>query len=69
MILPGSRGVDASLKLAAECGGGWSWRIILRATDAANLRMEMHNVIPADQATPEISAGPYPVMIMEVRRA
>jgi hypothetical protein len=31
--------------------------------------MQMDNVIPAEQATAEISAGPYPVMIMQTRRA
>ncbi|SCF45333.1 hypothetical protein GA0074696_6161 [Micromonospora purpureochromogenes] len=39
------------------------------AADTATLRMRMDNVIPADQATAAMAAGPYPVMVMEVRRA
>jgi hypothetical protein len=27
--------------------------------------MTMHNVIPAEHATDEVSAGPYPVMVAE----
>jgi len=30
--------------------------------------MQMDNVIPADQATPEMSAGPYAAMLMELQR-
>jgi hypothetical protein len=33
------------------------------------LRMQMDNVIPAEHATAEIAAGPYPVMIMQTQRA
>jgi hypothetical protein len=67
MILSGTQGMDAALEFEGEYGGGWRWRIILQAADAS-LRMEMDNVIPSEHATAEISAGPYPVMIMETRR-
>lgn len=52
-----------------DYGSGWGWRILVDTTDADNLRMRMDNVIPADQATAEMPAGPYPVMVMDVRRA
>jgi hypothetical protein len=68
MIFSGSQGSGATLELEGDYGGGWRWRIILDATDAANLRMEMQNVIPAEHATADKSAGPYPVMIMQARR-
>ena len=68
-ILAGSQGDEGSLQLGGDYGGGWSWRVILQAIDTTNLRMEMHNVIPAEYATAEKSAGPYPVMIMQVRPA
>jgi hypothetical protein len=69
MSLPGGPAADATFQFNGEYGGGWGWQIVVDATDAENLRMRMHNVIPADQATAEISAGPYPVMVMDVRRA
>ena len=28
----------------------------------------MHNVVPAEHATEEIAAGPYPVMVAELHR-
>jgi hypothetical protein len=28
----------------------------------------MHNVVPAEHATDEIAAGPYPVMVAELHR-
>ena len=68
MSLSGSHAKGATLELEGDYGGGWRWRVIVDATDAENLRMEMDNVIPAEHATAEISAGPYPVMIMETRR-
>jgi hypothetical protein len=69
MVLHGSHGSDGSLEFEGDYGGGWRWRVILDATDKEKLRLRMDNVIPAEQATAEISAGPYPVMIMETRRA
>jgi hypothetical protein len=69
MILSGVRGVDGTLELEGEYGGGWRWRVIVESTDAENLRMQMDNVIPSEQATAEISAGPYPVMIMQTQYA
>ena len=60
---------DATLEFAGDYGGGWGWRIVFDAGDSENLRMRMDNVIPADRATAEKSAGPYPVMLTDVRRA
>ncbi|NBE83966.1 hypothetical protein [Micromonospora rubida] len=52
-----------------DYGGGWGWEIVFDATDTGALRMRMDNLIPADQATAEVPAGPYPVMVMDARRA
>jgi hypothetical protein len=69
MLLSGSRGTDATLALEGDYGGGWRWRVSFDAPDTHSFRMQMDNVIPDEQATAEISAGPYPVMIMQTRRA
>jgi hypothetical protein len=69
MMLSGSRSTDAVLELEGEYGGGWRWRVIFDATEADSFRMQMDNVIPAEQATAEESPGPYPVMIMQTQRA
>jgi hypothetical protein len=60
----GAGGVD----LACEYGGGWGWEISVRIEPDV-LRMEMRNVIPADQVDAGEVAGPYPVMVMELRPA
>ena len=67
-VLEGSRADDGSVELSYEYGGGWRWEIAVRTSDEAVL-LEMRNVIPADQATDDIAAGPYPVMVMELRPA
>lgn len=69
MSLPGGPGAEGTWEFAGEYGGGWGWRIVCDATDPETLRMRMHNVIPADQATAEVPPGPYPVMVMDVCRA
>jgi hypothetical protein len=69
MLLYGSRGTGATLEVEGDYGGGWRWRVKFDATDTDSFRMQMDNVIPAEQATAEISAGPYPVMVMQTRRA
>lgn len=68
MMLSGSRGTDATLELEGDYGG-WRWRVMLDGSDAESLRMQMDNVIPAEQATADITDGPYPVMVMHTRRA
>ncbi|WP_144119237.1 hypothetical protein [Catellatospora sichuanensis] len=65
--LPGTLRDGAVAELEADYGGGWRWRIIIDAT-GATLQLRMDNVIPADQATAEIAAGPYPAMLMTLRR-
>jgi hypothetical protein len=67
MSLSGRRGTGTAVELDGDYGGGWGWRIIFDTADAESLRMRMDNVIPPDQATDEFSAGPYAVMIMDVR--
>ncbi|AVZ77898.1 hypothetical protein SLUN_38340 (plasmid) [Streptomyces lunaelactis] len=69
MSLSGSRGADATVKLDGSYDGGWGWRVVLEAAGEDSLRMRMDNVIPENQATAEITAGPYPVMVMDLRRA
>ena len=69
MTLPGGPEDGATVAFTGDYGGGWGWRIVFDTADAATLRMRMENVIPADQATAEMSAGPYPVMVTELRRA
>jgi hypothetical protein len=69
MSLPGRPTAADTIEFAAEYGGGWGWRIVFDLADAESPRMRMDNVIPADRATADKSAGPYPVMIMDLRRA
>ncbi len=54
------------LEVTADYGGGWQWTIALEGDDP--LRLTMQNVVPDEQATDEIAAGPYPVMVAELHR-
>jgi hypothetical protein len=67
LVLTGSLN-GPRLELSAEYGGGWQWMITLEAGSADRLLMTMYNVVPAEFATDEASAGPYPVMVAEFRR-
>ncbi|MGK5444289.1 hypothetical protein ACSNN7_21070 [Micromonospora sp. URMC 105] len=69
MSLPGGPGADGTMEFEGDYGDGWRWRIVFDTADPATPRMRMDNVIPAEHATAEMAAGPYPVMVMEVRRA
>jgi hypothetical protein len=68
MSLSGSHGAGATVELEGDYGGGWGWRIVIDASDPENLRMRMDNVVPPDQASGDVPAGPYPVMVMNIRR-
>jgi hypothetical protein len=68
MSLFGTYGDDQTIEFSGDYGSGWEWRIVFDTGDVDKLGMRMDNVGPADQATAEIAAGPYPVMVMEVRR-
>ena len=68
MMLSGSHGTGATLELEGDYGGGWRWRVRLDGTDTDSFRLQMDNVIPTELATAEISAGPYPVMVMQTQR-
>jgi hypothetical protein len=59
---------EQSIQLEGEYGGGWRWSIVLDPA-SSDLRMRMENVVPADQATVEEPAGPYDVMVMDLRRS
>ena len=69
MALSGERSAEGSLDLAGDYGGGWGWRIHLGAAEGGELLLRMDNVVPADQATADVAAGPYPVMLVRVRRS
>jgi hypothetical protein len=69
MMLSGSRRTDATVELEAEYGRGWRWRVMLDASDAESLRIQMDNVIPAERVSADIPDGPYPVMVMHTHRA
>ena len=56
------------ISVGLEYGDGWGWQIVLDATNRDVLALRMDNVIPPEVATEEISAGPYLVMSMELRR-
>jgi len=59
---------DPAVALEAAYGGDWRWRISLDIPGADELTLRMDNVIPASQATDEVAAGPYPAMLMTLRR-
>lgn len=67
MLLSGSHRAGAVVELEGDYGG-WGWRIVIDAGDPGNLRMLMDNVVQRDQATAELPAGPYPAMVMNIRR-
>lgn len=69
MTLSGRRGASETVELEGEYGGGWGWRVSFDASNPDSFRMQMDNVIPAEQATAEIAPGPYPVMVMQTGRA
>jgi hypothetical protein len=59
---------EHGLEVTADYGGGWRWMISLDGGRDDELMLTMHNVIPAEYATAEVAAGPYPVMVAELRR-
>jgi hypothetical protein len=69
MTLVGPPADESGCALEAEYGGGWGWRIAIRASGTDDLALEMENVVPSEHATTEAPAGPYPVMAMRLRRA
>jgi hypothetical protein len=59
---------DGALELTADYGGGWLWVISLDGERDDMLVLTMQNVVPAEHATGDVSAGPYVVMLAELRR-
>jgi len=51
-----------------EYAPGWRWHITVDPTDPATLRLRMDNEVPPDAAASETAAGPYPVMVTDLRR-
>ena len=68
-VLDGSSDEAGAIELSCEYGGGWRWEISLRVEAGVAIAMEMRNVIPAEHATPDETAGPYVVMTMELHPA
>lgn len=60
--------IERRLEASADYGGGWRWVISLDGSGVDRLALTMYNVIPAGHATDEVPAGPYPVMVAELRR-
>jgi hypothetical protein len=58
----------ARVVVGYEYGGGWEWRITVDATDPESLTIQMDNVIPPSEATPQIAAGPYAAMLVRLSR-
>ena len=67
LVLSGSL-ADGRVELTADYGGGWQWTISLDGSRDDRLVLTMDNVVPADQATADVLAGPYPVMVTELGR-
>ena len=61
--------IEDSPELAGDYGDGWRWRIVVRAVEGPALTIQMDNVIPTHQATTDVPAGPYVVMLMQLRPA
>jgi hypothetical protein len=68
-VCEGTLDGNGVINVGLEYGEGWRWQIVLDATQSEVLVLRMDNVIPPEVATEEISAGPYVVMSMELRRA
>jgi len=47
----------------------WRWEITVDARDPESLRLRMDNVVPPDAAVEGTPAGPYPAMVMDLRRS
>ncbi len=59
---------DRQLQVEAGYGGGWRWSIALDGGRSNVLGLTMCNIVPDEYATDEVAAGPYPVMVGELRR-
>jgi hypothetical protein len=67
LVLTGTL-TERHLEVSAEYGGGWRWMISLESDREDRLALAMYNVVPVEYATDEASAGPYPVMVADLRR-
>jgi hypothetical protein len=67
-VCEGNLDESGVISLDYEYGDGWRWQIVLDGSKTDVLSLRMDNVIPPEVATEEISAGPYVVMSMELRR-
>ncbi len=67
-VCEGNLDESGVISVGLEYGDGWRWQIVLDASKTDVLSLRMDNVIPPEVATEEISAGPYVVMSMELRR-
>ncbi|HTF39956.1 MAG TPA: hypothetical protein VK754_05100 [Propionibacteriaceae bacterium] len=67
-VCEGNLDESGVISLDNEYGNGWRWQIVVDTSKTDVLFLWMHNVIPPEVATEEISAGPYVVMSMELHR-
>ena len=67
LVLTGTL-TERGLEVTADYGGGWLWVISLDGEGDDRLLLTMQNVIPAEHATDEVAAGPYPTMVAELQR-
>ena len=67
LVLNGSL-IEGVLEVVADYGGGWRWMISADGRRDDRLALTMHNVIPAEHATDDEPAGPYPVMVSAFQR-
>jgi hypothetical protein len=56
---------DVGVELQGEYGGGWGWRITVEMPGGGVARLRMANVVPGDQETDDVAAGPYDVMVLD----
>ncbi|ROS76461.1 hypothetical protein [Cellulomonas sp. PhB143] len=69
MTLSGRQDADGGIVLEGRYAGDWGWRVLLDADPGGGLRLRMDNVVPADQASGRLLAGPYPAMVLRAHRA
>ncbi|GAA3623462.1 hypothetical protein GCM10022223_45540 [Kineosporia mesophila] len=67
MSLSGLLTADGLISFEGSYAGDWGWRIHLGVGDEPReLLIRMENVIPAEHASADMPAGPYPVMILDL---
>lgn len=68
MLMTGTS-TGGSAELSGDYGDGWQWRIAVRLIGGQALTIQMDNVVPTHHEVPDGPAGPYVVMLMQLRPA